>query len=265
MESIRWLLAAAGEEFEEEFLETREQYEKLQNDGRLLFSQVPLVEMDGMVLTQTRAILGYLAAKYNFYGKDLKERVRIDMYIDGTQDLMMMIIMAPFKSAEEKKETLASIMQKAKTRYLPAFEKILVDDLVFFISSFSSMVQKGFVNSVEFGFHREGINGSLKVLSQKMMQTAQEHRVQCAGYCSNGATRVLTSDQDTFSTLSLPPAPHPRQNGTQAIATLPPNYLTYLCPSPIPFHFVGQSLMVSHLHHPRVLPVGLPASSFTSL
>lgn len=30
MESIRWLLAAAGVEFEEEFLETREQYEKLQ-------------------------------------------------------------------------------------------------------------------------------------------------------------------------------------------------------------------------------------------
>ncbi|XP_066171013.1 glutathione S-transferase 3 isoform X3 [Sylvia atricapilla] len=29
MESIRWLLAAAGVEFEEEFLETRDQYEKL--------------------------------------------------------------------------------------------------------------------------------------------------------------------------------------------------------------------------------------------
>lgn len=46
---------------------------------------------------------------------------------------------------------------------------------------------QGFVNSVEFGFHLEGINGSLKVLSQKMMQRAQEHRVQCAGHCSNGA------------------------------------------------------------------------------
>lgn len=46
------------------------------------------------------------------------------MYIDGTQVLMMMIIMAPFKFPEEKQETLASIMQKAKTRYLPAFEKV---------------------------------------------------------------------------------------------------------------------------------------------
>lgn len=32
--------------------------------------------MDGMVLTQTKAILSYLAAKYDLYGKDLKERVR---------------------------------------------------------------------------------------------------------------------------------------------------------------------------------------------
>ncbi|XP_034364605.1 glutathione S-transferase alpha-4 [Arvicanthis niloticus] len=127
MESIRWLLAAAGVEFEEEFLETREQYEKLQKDGRLLFGQVPLVEMDGMLLTQTRAILSYLAAKHNLYGKDLKERVRIDMYADGIQDLMMMIAGAPFKAPQEKEESYALIVTKAKTRYFPAFEKILKD------------------------------------------------------------------------------------------------------------------------------------------
>ncbi|XP_036270113.1 glutathione S-transferase alpha-4-like [Pipistrellus kuhlii] len=125
MESIRWLLAAAGVEFEEEFLETREQYEKLQKDGCLLFGQVPLVEIDGMMLTQTRAILSYLAAKYNLYGKDLKETVRINMYADGTQDLMGMIMMAAFKPPEEKEENIALIVTKAKTRYFPVFEKIL--------------------------------------------------------------------------------------------------------------------------------------------
>uniref|UniRef100_A0A8C8UCH1 Uncharacterized protein n=1 Tax=Peromyscus maniculatus bairdii TaxID=230844 RepID=A0A8C8UCH1_PERMB len=57
-------LNSLGVEFEEIFLDTREQYEKLQKDGHLLFDQVPLVEMDGT----------YLAAKYNLYGKDLKER-----------------------------------------------------------------------------------------------------------------------------------------------------------------------------------------------
>ncbi|XP_036050102.1 glutathione S-transferase A4 [Onychomys torridus] len=127
MESVRWLLAAAGVEFEEEFLETREQYEKLQKDGRLLFDQVPLVEIDGMRLTQTRAILSYLAAKYNLYGKDLKERARIDMYTDGTLDLMIMIASVPFKPPEEKEENYALIVKRAKTRYFPVFEKILKD------------------------------------------------------------------------------------------------------------------------------------------
>ena len=43
-------------------------------DGSLLFQQVPMVEIDGMKMVQTRAILNYIAGKYNLYGKDLKER-----------------------------------------------------------------------------------------------------------------------------------------------------------------------------------------------
>ena len=39
-----------------------------------MFQQVPMVEIDGMTLVQTRAILNYIATKYNLYGKDTKER-----------------------------------------------------------------------------------------------------------------------------------------------------------------------------------------------
>jgi glutathione S-transferase len=39
-----------------------------------MFQQVPMVEMDGMKLVQTRAILNYIATKYDLYGKDMKER-----------------------------------------------------------------------------------------------------------------------------------------------------------------------------------------------
>ncbi|XP_065443861.1 glutathione S-transferase 3-like isoform X2 [Chrysemys picta bellii] len=127
MESIRWLLAAAGVEFEEEFLETREQYEKLLQDGYLLFQQVPLVEIDRMKMVQTRAILSYIAAKYNLYGKDLKERAMIDMYVEGTTDLMGLIIVCPFLSAENKEKQHAVIIQKATNRYFPVYEKILRD------------------------------------------------------------------------------------------------------------------------------------------
>ncbi|XP_006024542.1 glutathione S-transferase 3-like isoform X1 [Alligator sinensis] len=127
MESVRWLLAAAGVEFEEELLETREQYEKLLQDGALMFQQVPMVEIDGMKLVQTRAILNYLAATHNLYGRDLKERALIDMYVEGTTDLMQLILMFPFLSAEDKEKQHALIVQKATNRYFPAYEKVLRD------------------------------------------------------------------------------------------------------------------------------------------
>ncbi|KAI1241186.1 hypothetical protein IHE44_0009652 [Lamprotornis superbus] len=123
MESIRWLLAAAGVEFEEEFLETRDQYEKLLQGGSLLFQQVPMVEIDGMKMVQTRAILSYIAEKYNLYGKDLKERALIDMYVGGTDDLMGFILVFPFLSAEDKEKQHAVIVQKATSRYFPVYEK----------------------------------------------------------------------------------------------------------------------------------------------
>ncbi|XP_048061909.1 glutathione S-transferase 3-like [Megalobrama amblycephala] len=127
MESIRWLLAAAGVEFEEVFLTKREHYDKLLNDGALMFQQVPLVEIDGMQLVQTKAILNYIAGKYNLYGKDLKERALIDMYAEGTSDLMDLIIMSVFAPPENKQKQLSNIEQKAKERFLPVFEKGLAN------------------------------------------------------------------------------------------------------------------------------------------
>ncbi|XP_031997642.1 glutathione S-transferase A3 [Hylobates moloch] len=125
MEPIRWLLAAAGVEFEEKFIESAEDLEKLRNDGSLMFQQVPMVEIDGMKLVQTRAILNYVASKYNLYGKDIKERALIDMYTEGMADLNEMILLLPLCRPEEKDAKIALIKEKIKSRYFPAFEKVL--------------------------------------------------------------------------------------------------------------------------------------------
>lgn len=125
MECIRWLLAAAGVEFEEKFIKTPEDLDKLTNDGSLLFQQVPMVEIDGMKLVQTRAILNYIATKYNLYGKDAKERALIDMYTEGVADLGEMILLLPLCPPNEKDAKVASIKEKSTNRYLPAFEKVL--------------------------------------------------------------------------------------------------------------------------------------------
>uniref|UniRef100_UPI0037E80227 glutathione S-transferase A4-like n=1 Tax=Semicossyphus pulcher TaxID=241346 RepID=UPI0037E80227 len=123
MESIRWLLTVAEVEFDEVHLTTRAQYEKLLSDGDLMFQQVPLVEIDGMKLIQTKAILNYIAEKYNLNGKDLADRVKVNMYSEGLMDLMEMIMVLPF--TQDPKPKLENILTKAKERYLPVFEKAL--------------------------------------------------------------------------------------------------------------------------------------------
>ncbi|XP_008844333.1 glutathione S-transferase A2 isoform X2 [Nannospalax galili] len=125
MECIRWLLAAAGVEFEEKFVETPEDMEKLIKDGSLMYQQVPMVEIDGMKLVQTRAILNYIATKYNLYGKDMKERALIDMYAEGIFDLSEMVMSLVLCPPDQREANIALVKNKIKNRYLPAFEKVL--------------------------------------------------------------------------------------------------------------------------------------------
>ncbi|CAO2634248.1 Glutathione S-transferase A1 [Lemmus lemmus] len=125
MECIRWLLAAAGVEFEEKFIDCKEDLEKLQKDGSLMFQQVPMVEIDGMMLVQTRAILNYIATKYNLYGKDAKERALIDMYTEGIHDLTEMMIQSVVCPPDQREAKVSLVKDKTKNRYLPAFEKVL--------------------------------------------------------------------------------------------------------------------------------------------
>nr|XP_031544498.1 glutathione S-transferase-like [Vicugna pacos] len=127
MECIRWLLAAAGVEFDEELIKKPEDINKLKNDGSLMFQQVPMVEIDGMKLVQTRAILNYIASKYNLYGKDTKERALIDMYAEGLKDLSDMAMFLPLSLPREKEMNLEYILERATTRFFPIYEKALRD------------------------------------------------------------------------------------------------------------------------------------------
>ncbi|XP_004410759.1 PREDICTED: LOW QUALITY PROTEIN: glutathione S-transferase-like [Odobenus rosmarus divergens] len=127
MESIRWLLAAAGVEFEEGLFETREEFEKLIQGGTLMYEQVPMVEINGMNLVETRAILRYLAAKYDLYGRNLQEQAWIDIYVEGLKDLSDMIMFFPLSLPGEKKMNLEDILERATTRFFPVYEKALRD------------------------------------------------------------------------------------------------------------------------------------------
>uniref|UniRef100_A0A8C4PHH0 glutathione transferase n=1 Tax=Equus asinus asinus TaxID=83772 RepID=A0A8C4PHH0_EQUAS len=104
MELIVWLLAAARVKVPSEFVIRK-------RDGGLMSQQVLVVEIDGMELVQSRAILNYIAAKHNLYGKDIKERALIDMYVEGMADLNEVFI--------------TQIKGSTTNRYFPTFEKVL--------------------------------------------------------------------------------------------------------------------------------------------
>ncbi|XP_001370704.2 glutathione S-transferase [Monodelphis domestica] len=125
MESVRWLLAAAGVEFEEKLLKSAEDFDNLIKSGNLMYQQVPMVEIDGLNLVQTRAILKYIAAKYNLYGKDLKEKALIDMYVEGMRDLNEMIMYYPLCYPGEEEKNLNFILERATERFFPVYEKAL--------------------------------------------------------------------------------------------------------------------------------------------
>ncbi|XP_065742045.1 glutathione S-transferase A2-like [Phocoena phocoena] len=111
------------QKFEEIFMETPGDLDKLRNEGSLMFQQVPMVGTDGMKLVQTRAILSYIATKYDLYGKDMKERALIDMYSEGVTDLGEMITLLPVNAPDQKDVKMTLTRERTTNRYLPAFEK----------------------------------------------------------------------------------------------------------------------------------------------
>ncbi|KAK8812372.1 hypothetical protein WA158_007606 [Blastocystis sp. Blastoise] len=56
-------------------------------DGSIPFGQVPLLEIDGLNLVQSGAILRFIARKCDLYGSNIYENALVDMVIEGFQDV----------------------------------------------------------------------------------------------------------------------------------------------------------------------------------
>jgi len=67
------------------------------------FGQVPILEVDGQVLTQSITIARYLARQHGLAGKDGWENAQADMYVDCYADLANGMKPFLFEKDEEKK------------------------------------------------------------------------------------------------------------------------------------------------------------------
>ncbi|XP_067675778.1 glutathione S-transferase 3-like [Haliotis asinina] len=121
-EIVRFTLAACGIEFTETLLEERQEFEKLLEEGKLVFRQVPLLEIDGLELVQRGAIVRYVAKKGGLYGNSIEETSKIDMFYEGTRDFFESFHYMVF---QDPKVVLATAKAKGLPRYLPIFDQAL--------------------------------------------------------------------------------------------------------------------------------------------
>jgi len=102
-ESIRWVLAYAGAEYEDVRFE-REQW--AEEKPKTLTGMVPELEYDGFVLGESSAIITFLAKEFNLVGKDNREEARCAMIASLASDLLSKGRPVRYEQDPDKKKTM---------------------------------------------------------------------------------------------------------------------------------------------------------------
>ena len=96
-ETTRWMLAAIGVPFTNVAIDTPEDLAALRASGKLPFDQMPLLEIDELNLSQSSAMVRYLARRGGLYGRDDTDAMWCDLVAGVTADLAETAIQAAFK------------------------------------------------------------------------------------------------------------------------------------------------------------------------
>lgn len=120
-EAIRLLFAAAGVEFED-FRITREDFRPLKQTGEYTYGQLPVLEIDDIMITQTYAIERYLANLFGFVGADEWEAAKIDAVSEQLRDLTQKMMLAFFATPEEKAAKVKHTLTYDMPHYLLQLE-----------------------------------------------------------------------------------------------------------------------------------------------
>ncbi len=135
-ETSRILLAAAQVDYEDfryplkindwkTYDFTRDEFDKDKADGKLWRSmgKVPFIEVDGITISQSKAIERYLAYRYGFMGENLLEAGLIDSYCEYLRDFKTDYHKE--KKKENKQEAMDNWFNVLLVKKLEDFDKIL--------------------------------------------------------------------------------------------------------------------------------------------
>lgn len=96
-ETTRWMLAANQIDFKNNAIETPEALAQLRATGKLPFDQMPLLEIDGNCLSQSSAMIRYLARLGEFYGDTDSDAADCDLVAGVVADFAEAALQAAFQ------------------------------------------------------------------------------------------------------------------------------------------------------------------------
>jgi len=125
-EPARLLFAQAGVNYEDIRI-THEAWGNLK--AKTPFGQIPMLEIDGKVLPQSKAICRYLAKQFKLTGKDDLEAAFCDAYVDTVEDVASNLkAWWMEKDAEKKKEIWNKFAEEHLKPFLVKLECILKEN-----------------------------------------------------------------------------------------------------------------------------------------
>ena len=123
-ETTRWMLAATGTAFTNIAIDTSEELDALRASGKLPFDQMPLLETDGLCLSQSSAMIRYLARRGGLYGTNDADAMWCDMIAGVVADFAEAALQAPFKPSAE---VAVADLNARFSKFGPRFEARIED------------------------------------------------------------------------------------------------------------------------------------------
>jgi len=119
------MLAVNRIDFQNIAIETPEALAALRASGKLPFDQMPLLELDGLNLSQSSAMVRYLARRGDLYGDDDTDALWCDMIAGAVADFVETAIQAAFQSSTE---IAMANMRASFAKFGPCFEARLASN-----------------------------------------------------------------------------------------------------------------------------------------
>ena len=118
-ETTRWRLAINDIPFENILIGTPGKPKFLRATGKLPFDQMPLLEIDGLNLSQSSAMIRYLARRDGFYGDTDTDALWCDLIAGAISDFAETGLKAMFQPTDE---IAISEQQATFNKLAPCFE-----------------------------------------------------------------------------------------------------------------------------------------------